>query len=134
MPTTVDDIKDTIAPRPLRARLLDEARDTTCGPREADYGDPVANMEHIARIASAITRRQMSAAEIVAVHMATKLARMATSPLKEDHYLDLMAYAGILAEVRVSAKNWSPYTENAFPEAVAAPGQREDQTDAHSGY
>lgn len=83
---------------PLRARLLDEAKRLTTGERNIDYGRPIDNMADIARIFNAITGRDISAAEVPMFHMATKLARMRQSPGKHDHYVDLMAYAGITAE------------------------------------
>jgi hypothetical protein len=90
---------------PLRVALLEEAARLTGTERRAVYGEPVENHEHIARIFNAITGRDLTAAEIATVHMATKLARMIASPDHRDSHVDLMAYAGIryeciLAEAR----------------------------------
>ena len=86
------------AAEPHRARLLRTARELTCGDRNASYGDPVANHEHIAEIFNAITGRDLTARECALLHVATKLARQRTSPRREDSYVDLMAYAGIAFE------------------------------------
>jgi hypothetical protein len=80
---------------PLRVALLEEAARLTGTERRAVYGEPVENHEHIARIFNAWTGRDLTAAEVVMVHMATKMARMMSSPDHRDSHVDLMAYAGI---------------------------------------
>lgn len=89
-----DDILRTAA-TPMRALLLREAEGLTCGDRNRDYGEPVANMQHIADIFNAITGRDLSAREVALLHQATKLARRAKNPMHRDSYVDGMAYAGI---------------------------------------
>jgi hypothetical protein len=86
------------AKMPLRAQLLREAEEITCGDRHMDYGDPVTNHERIAAIASAATGHQLSAHDVVMVLIAAKMARARISPTKRDHYVDMMAYAGIAYE------------------------------------
>jgi hypothetical protein len=83
---------------PQRLVLLEEAMRLTGVERRAVYGDPVLNHAHIAAIFNAWTGRDLTAAEIVMVHMATKMARMATTPDHRDSHVDLMAYAGIRYE------------------------------------
>ena len=92
-----DDILRT-AITPLRVLLLEDAAHITGTERNAVYGDPVELHRHIARIFNAMTGRDVTAAEIVAVHMATKIARMIASPDHRDSHVDLMAYAGIRYE------------------------------------
>jgi hypothetical protein len=97
-----DDILRAAA-MPQRLVLLEEAMRLTGVERRAVYGDPVVNHAHIARIFNAwtgrdLTGRDLTAAEIVMVHMATKMARMATTPDHRDSHVDLMAYAGIRYE------------------------------------
>jgi hypothetical protein len=87
---------------PLRAQLLREAEEITCGDRHMDYGDPVENHERIATIASAATGHHLSAHDVVMVLIAAKMARARISPLKRDHYVDIMAYAGIAYECAVA--------------------------------
>lgn len=81
-----------------RVGLLQEAIRLTSSDRNQDYGDPYENHKRIAYIFNAITGHSLSARDVVFLHIATKLARMQTSPAKDDHYVDLMAYAGILRE------------------------------------
>ncbi len=87
---------------PLRAQLLREAEEITCGDRHMEYGDPVTNHERIAAIASAATGHQLSAHDVVMVLIAAKMARARISPMKRDHYVDMMAYAGIAYECAVA--------------------------------
>ena len=89
--------------RPLRAAMLDEAKALTCGDRNRDYGEPVANMQHIADIFNAMTGHKITAQEVALFHVATKMARLAKKTDHHDSYVDGMAYLGIAAEcVKVS--------------------------------
>ena len=90
---------------PLRAQLLREAEEITCGDRHMDYGDPVTNHERIAAIASAATGHHLSAHDVVMVLIAAKMARARISPMKRDHYVDMMAYAGIAYECAVAEQD-----------------------------
>ena len=84
--------------KPNRIDLLKRAIEYTDGDRRTDYGSPIENHERTAMIFNAITGKRLSAKDIVMVQVATKLARMASSPKKEDHYIDAMAYIGIAYE------------------------------------
>ena len=84
--------------QPLRVQLMHEAETITCGDRDLDYGDPVANHQRIADIASLCIGKELTAHDVVMVLIAAKLARARISPTKRDHYVDLMAYAGIAYE------------------------------------
>jgi hypothetical protein len=92
-----DDILRT-AIIPLRVLLLEDAAHITGTERNAVYGEPVELHRHAARIFNAMTGRDLTAADIATVHMATKLARMVASPDHRDSHVDLMAYAGIRYE------------------------------------
>jgi hypothetical protein len=84
--------------QPLRVQLMHEAEMITCGDRDLDYGDPVLNHQRIADIASLCIGKELTAHDVVMVLIAAKLARARISPTKRDHYVDLMAYAGIAYE------------------------------------
>lgn len=88
---------------PPRAELLREAEEITCGNRHMDYGDPVENHERIARIASEATGHDLTAHDVVMVLIAAKMARARISPTKRDHYVDMMAYAGIAYECAMAS-------------------------------
>ena len=84
-----------------RCDLLREAVSLTGGDRLKDYGSPVDNHQHIARIFTAITGKHVTGRDIAIMHQATKLARRQTTPLEKDHYIDNMAYVGIEYECAV---------------------------------
>ena len=84
-----------------RCDLLREAVSLTGGARLKDYGSPVDNHQHIARIFTAITGKHVTGRDIAIMHQATKLARRQTTPLEKDHYIDNMAYVGIEYECAV---------------------------------
>lgn len=88
---------------PTRVRLMEEAAEITLGDRNQSYGDPVDNFHRISQIMLAIVSGvQVTPPEMaVMAHIATKLARMSTSPMNRDHYVDLIAYVGILYEIRL---------------------------------
>lgn len=79
--------------------ILIEAHEITSKDRQNDYGTPEANWGRISRIASAMTGMDLTSEVCVKVLLATKLARMATSPKKRDNYVDLAGYAHVLWEV-----------------------------------
>lgn len=83
---------------PLRVADLREAEALTSGDRNKSYGDPYDNMAHIAQIFNAISGRDLSPAEVPLFHLATKLARLRTSPGHKDSIVDGMAYLGIYHE------------------------------------
>jgi len=88
----------SVKPLPLRAGLLREAEHLTCGDRHRLYGEPAENMQHIAEIFNTITGRDITPDEAAMLHVATKLARMRTSPDHRDSHVDAMNYLGIHLE------------------------------------
>lgn len=87
---------------PLRISCLEEAARLTGGDRNKTYGEPVENMAHIARIFNAITGHSLTARDVAVLHVATKVARLRTSPAHRDSHVDAMAYAGIVYECAVA--------------------------------
>lgn len=88
----------SIAAQPMRGVIMDEAKALTCGDRNKSYGEPTGNMTHIAEIFNAITGRDLTADEVAMFHVATKLARLRTSPQHRDSHVDAIAYMGIRYE------------------------------------
>ena len=101
----------TIQKKVSRCDLLAEASALTSQDRNKDYGDPVDNMTHIADIFNAITGHQIKPSDVAILHIATKLARKRTSPLKKDHYVDTMAYMGIAYECELEENSIEPTPE-----------------------
>ena len=91
-------------PKPVKSatgqrNILQEAYEITGGDRQNDYGTPEENWGRISRIASAMCEMDLSPEVCTKVLIATKLARMITSPKKRDNYVDLAGYTHVLWEV-----------------------------------
>ena len=78
---------------------LSEAERIVNGDRQADYSDPVANFEHIAEIASAISKEELSPTTCCIVMIAVKLARE-NYKHKRDNLVDLAGYVEILHRIK----------------------------------
>ena len=85
---------------------LDEARNTL-EDRGYEYGDPRSNLLRIYKIARELGVQLRDPSDVATVFIATKLSRMVASPMREDSYLDLIGYSGILALCRFSSpEDW----------------------------
>ena len=83
--------------------ILQEAERIVNGERQADYSDPVKNFEHIARIASAILKKEITPEECCIVMIAVKHAREQYKH-KRDNLVDLVGYQEILHRIKESKK------------------------------
>ena len=83
--------------------ILQEAQRIVNGERQADYSDPVKNFEHIARIASAILKKEITSEECCIVMIAVKHAREQYKH-KRDNLVDLVGYQEILYRIKESKK------------------------------
>lgn len=81
--------------------ILSEAERIVNGDRQADYSDPVANFRHIAEIASAIIKEELSPTTCCIVMIAVKLARE-NYKHKRDNLVDLAGYVEILNRIKES--------------------------------
>ena len=79
--------------------ILSEAERIVNGDRQADYSDPVANFKHIADIASAISKEELSPTTCAIVMIAVKLARE-NYKHKRDNLVDLAGYVEILNRIK----------------------------------
>lgn len=95
-------------PKPPRVQVLEEGIALTAGDRNKAYGEPVANMQHIADIYNAVTGQNISARDVAVLHQATKQARRYTNPLHRDSYVDGGPYTGIEYECALAkvAPKW----------------------------
>lgn len=86
---------------------IDDARNTL-EDRGYEYGDPRSNLLRIYKIARELGVQLRDPSDIANVFLATKLSRIVESPGREDSYLDLIGYAGILAQLRFTTPDdWS---------------------------
>ena len=79
--------------------IRSEAERIVNGDRQADYSDPVANFKHIAEIASAISKENLSPTTCAIVMIAVKLARESYKH-KRDNLVDLAGYVEILHRIK----------------------------------
>lgn len=79
--------------------ILQEADRILNGERDADYPDPVENFKHIAAIASAILKKDLTDEECCVVMLAVKLARE-NYKHKRDNIVDGVAYMDILSRIK----------------------------------
>jgi hypothetical protein len=85
--------------------ILQEADRIVNGERQADYSDPVENFKHIARIASAILQKDLTASDCCTVMIAVKKARESYKH-KRDNLVDDAGYTEILYRIKEDeAKN-----------------------------
>ena len=76
--------------------------------RGLEYGDPRNNLLRIYKLARILGVQLRDPSDIAIVFLATKLSRIVESPGRSDSYLDLIGYAGILAQLRhTTPDDWS---------------------------
>lgn len=103
---------ETPTPEPLpdtaRARLLQRAMEITHHDRNANYGNPEDNFQHIANLWNDYlnVRRPEAAvitsADVAVMNMLIKVARLGNNPAHYDSTLDIAGYAACLADIQVS--------------------------------
>ena len=71
--------------------------------KERQYGEFIEGMEQSARIASELSRKEITTFDMYNCMLALKLSR-ASWNYKEDNYLDLVAYAASLNEYQKQQK------------------------------
>ena len=90
------------------AREWLEIAGDTLADRGGEYGDPRHNLLRIFKLCRILNLQLRNPSDIAIVFLATKLSRMVESPEREDSYLDLIGYAGILAQLRFTTPDdWS---------------------------
>ena len=84
----------------LRELMLDEAATLVSHDRNDDYGDPGDNFSDIAQMWSAYKGITFTAHDVAARMVLTKVARLKSSPGKDDNWVDIAGYAAVGYEVR----------------------------------
>jgi CRP-like cAMP-binding protein len=86
-----------------REYFLKTAGDMINGPRADDYGPALINHERIATIWSVILRRKLlhtiTPAEVTAMMVGLKLARLAEDMNQDDSWVDIIGYAALGGEI-----------------------------------
>lgn len=83
----------------IRKECLDTASTITASDRQNDYGTPENNFQVIAELWSAYKRIDFTATDVAVLLALLKIARIKTSPQKEDNWVDLAGYAACGCEV-----------------------------------
>jgi len=78
-----------------RSSTLDQAKQAVMSDRNTDYDDPEDNFNHIADMWNAYLRNDITldAVDVANLMILVKLARITTSPKKQDHWVDVAGYA-----------------------------------------
>ena len=88
----------------IRKECLDTASTITAADRQNDYGTPENNFQSIAELWSAYKRVDFTATDVAVLLALLKIARIKTSPHKEDNWVDLAGYAACGCEVSTCNK------------------------------
>ncbi len=78
----------------MATNILEEANEVTSGDRQKAYGPPQECVEHIAAIASAISKKKVTYKDVLVVLVSLKLAREMNKH-KRDNLTDLAGYAWV---------------------------------------
>ena len=91
---------------PIRASILDEARELTVSARQSEYGPPSVNFACAAELKTVFrkhAKRDITPAEMEALDMLfTKLGRIATGAVKRDNYVDGAGYIALAGEIALA--------------------------------
>ena len=82
-----------------RERILNTAVECVMTDRNATHGNPEDNFRDIARYWSTYLGYEVKPHDVAAMMILVKVSRMATSPLKDDHWIDAAGYAACGYEV-----------------------------------
>lgn len=90
----------------IRQGILEEAIRITSTDRNKDYGEPEDNFSIIAELWSAYLRsididfktEDLTSVAVAAMMILMKVSRVATSPEKRDHWVDIAGYAACGAQ------------------------------------
>ncbi|MBF4549401.1 DUF6378 domain-containing protein [Pseudoclavibacter sp. VKM Ac-2888] len=89
---------------PVSAGILDEARATIAGPRQAAYGSATDSFTAIGRHWEIILGVPVSAAQVAQAMIAFKLVRLGRSPTHRDSWVDIAGYSGLGAEAALNGQ------------------------------
>ena len=83
----------------MREAVLDEAKLIVSKDRNTEYGEPEVNFARIAELWSAYKQEDFQLHDVAVMMMLVKVARIATSPYVQDHWIDIAGYSACGAEV-----------------------------------
>lgn len=83
----------------IRTEILRAAESMVSGQRQQDYGTPENNFARIAALWSAYTGNPYTPADVAAMMILLKVARIKTTPSHRDSWTDIAGYAACGGEV-----------------------------------
>lgn len=83
---------------PIKENILEEANRITSTDRQKAYGLPRDNMEHIAKVFSALMGIPFSARDVVLFNLVQKLCRESKKH-SHDSVVDIAGYAWVMSQV-----------------------------------
>lgn len=90
---------DETAAAPTRASVLDTAKDYVTNDRQSSYGDCEDNFQAIATLWGTYLRTEVAPADVAAMMILLKTARLMTSPGHTDNWIDVAGYAACGGEI-----------------------------------
>lgn len=91
-----------------RSECLDMAKEVVCQDRENTYGNPENNFSVIAKLWSTYIDQEITPADVAAMMMLLKIARIKSGNFKDDNYIDIAGYAACAAEIGKPEKQEKP--------------------------
>lgn len=82
-----------------RSEILDKAKEIVCNDRQKTYKEPEDNFKTIADFWSAYLGHEVSSADVAAMMILLKLARVKSNPKHLDNWLDICGYGGCGGEI-----------------------------------
>ena len=82
-----------------RKVVLEEAARLISEDRNIDYGDPMKNFRAISEMWSAYTDVKITPHDVAVMMILVKVARLSSSPRKQDSWIDIAGYAALGAEI-----------------------------------
>ena len=93
-----------------RAEVLKKAEQITTTDREKQYGDPEDNFTAIAKMWSGYLNCPVEPADVAAMMVLLKVARIGSGQTVADNWVDIAGYAACGAEIQTgdtSTMNWN---------------------------
>jgi len=89
---------------PIRAYILDEAKQAVCSDRNAEYGEPIDNFGRWAGVCNSLGYRgpggrELKPHDLAVISTAGKLSRAMQTPGKRDHSVDTAGYGSLIYEL-----------------------------------
>lgn len=90
---------------PVRAKVLDTAKQIILHDRQQTHGDPEDNFAVIANLWSAYLNRAISPSDVAMLMILVKIARSKTGS-SLDNFIDIAGYAACAGEIYEKTKEW----------------------------